>query len=130
MSGAEFALGPKARVFRDFLLRPSVRLPSESQEEFNWEFQRLEVADIHNPDSVRTVTISHVHLLPDFDDRRGVEPFVIARAAHVIKMIVDPCAARTFALFGSWQSPDVSPVVVAPEQRDIVRHAHTFFVIL
>ncbi len=78
---------------------------------------------------VGAVLVGEVHLVPNFGDGNGVEPFVIARAAYVVEMIVNARAAGAMAFLRSRQAADVAPIVIAPEQCDIIGNAHAVLVI-
>src|SRR6185503_16754943 len=97
---AEFPLRPQAREVAELLLGPPLRVPGEAQKELDWELHRLEVADVGDPDAVGAVGFRQRHLLPDFRDRIGVDPLVVARTADVIEVVVDAGSARTLALLG------------------------------
>ena len=106
-----------------------MRIPGEGQEELDGELHRLQVADIHDPDAVGAVFVGEVHLLPDLGDGNGVEPLVGARIADVVEVVVDARAAGALAFVGRRQAAEVAPVVVAPEQGDVVGHAHAVLVV-
>ncbi len=44
-------------------------------------------------------------------------------------MVIDARAAAALLLRRRGQPPQVAPVVVGPQQRDVVRHAHALFVV-
>ena len=106
-----------------------MRIPGIGEEEFGRHFHRLQVAHVNDPEPVRTVLVGQVHLLPDLGDLGHVQPFIRARPAHVIEVVVDAGAAAALAFFRRGQAADVTPVVVAPEQQHVIRHAHTLLVV-
>src|SRR5690606_33482806 len=63
-----------------------------------------------------------------FGDRRGVDPAVGARPADIIKVIINTGTAAALTLFGRGQTAQVAPVIIAPQQNDIVWNAHATFV--
>ena len=73
--------------------------------------------------------MSEIHLFPHFCDGVGIEPLIRSRAADIVEVIINSCAAAAFSFFCCRQPPDIAPVIVAPEQRHIVRHAHAFVVV-
>ena len=127
--GAELACGPEFGEVVEIVLVPSLGSASQREEELDGELHGLEVADVDDPDAVGSVVEGEVHLLPDFGDGVGVEPFVVAWAADVVEVIVDAGAAGAFALFRRGETAEVAPVVVAPEEGDVVGDAHAFFVV-
>ncbi len=124
MGRTEFALRPGPRVLSDPLLGPAGRVPRQGQKELDGKLHRLQIAHVDHPDAIRVVLPSEVHLLPDFGDRHRVEPFVVAWSADVIEVIVDARPAGTLPLLRGGQTPQVAPVVVAPEQNHVVGNAH------
>ncbi|OPZ67002.1 MAG: hypothetical protein BWY83_02730 [bacterium ADurb.Bin478] len=70
--------------------------------------------------------VGQVHLLPDARNLIGVDPFIVARAADIVIMIINAVAAATPRLIRLWQPAQVAPVVIAQQQRHIIGHAHAF----
>ena len=70
-----------------------------------------------------------VHLLPNLRQGHSIEPFVIPRPADVIQVIINARAAFAFALPVGRQTANVSPIVIAPQERHVIRHAHTALVV-
>src|SRR5271165_2250255 len=99
MSRTELTRGPLGSEFAEFFLWPLERIPGKCQEEFHGKLHGLEITHVDDPDARGTVFVSKVHLFPNFGDGISVDPLVGTRTAHVIKMVVDTCAAAAFALF-------------------------------
>ena len=70
-----------------------------------------------------------IHLLPGLFDLDGVEPFVVARPADIVEVIVDAVAALTLRA-GRRQPANLSPVVVREQQDDVVRDFHAAIVVV
>ncbi|OQB95516.1 MAG: hypothetical protein BWX86_01161 [Verrucomicrobia bacterium ADurb.Bin122] len=123
MLRTEVALGPAARVVGDLIAGVGGGIPGHPQEKLDREFERLEIADVDDPDAGGPVLGGQVHLLGDLPEWIGVDPLVGVRAAVHVEVVVDAGAAAAAALVGRGQSPEVAGVVVSPEQGDIVRRA-------
>ena len=80
---------------------------------------------IHYPDAVGAVFFGEAHLFPDGRDRDGVDPLVVPRPPDVVEVIIDAGTAGTLSFRFRGQAPDISPIVISPEQRNIVRNAQT-----
>ena len=103
----------------------SRRVPRVVEEELDRHLHRLEVAHVHDPQPVGPVAATRGASAPrSWAIGVRVDPLVRPRAAHVVEVVVDARAAGALALLGRRQAPDVAPVVVAPEQRHVVGHAH------
>ena len=106
------------------------RVPGHIHEKTNRIFHRFEVAHVYYPDTVHSVTVSKVHLLPYALDLAHVDPFIIARTAYVIEMIVHSVSAFVWFSIQVGKFAHISPIIVAKEQSHIIRYAHTFVVII
>ncbi|MNJ39861.1 hypothetical protein D3C77_347430 [compost metagenome] len=89
-------------------------IPGHAQKIFHREFQRLQIADIHDPNAVGAVFIGFVHLLPNLWNRYGVDPFIGTRAPDVIKVVIDARSPGTFTFLWGRNTPQVAMVVVRP----------------
>ena len=90
-----------------------IGVPSHVEEELDGVLHRLQITYVEDPHLIDTVLIGEVHLFPQTGDRTDVDPFRIARPAHVIHMVIHSKAS--LALLGSaqgWQTTDVTPVIV------------------
>ncbi len=125
----EFALRPQAQVVWQTFGWPRRRIPCIAQEKFDRHFHRLQVADIDDPHAPGVVLPRQMHLFPDLWYRRDIDPLVRTRAADIVEVVVHPGAAGPLAFFSCRQAPDIAPVVVAPQQHYVVRHAHALFVV-
>ncbi len=70
------------------------------------------------------------HLVPYFRYRAGVDPLVAARTTVIVKVVIDSCAAAAPSLIGCRQPPHITPVVLRPEQGDVVRDPHAFVIVI
>ena len=120
--GAELARGPAPRPRADVVLAEGRRVPRQAQEEFDRHLQRLEVADVGDPDLVGAVRVRQVHLFPDFRQWIAVEPLVRERPAIHVHVKIDAGAAGAGALGRRGQAAQVADIVVGEEQGDVVRH--------
>jgi len=127
---AELPRGPLLGELADAFIRPLRGGPSVGEEILDGELHRLEVADVDDPDARGVVLPGKVHLLPYFREWIGVEPLVVSRAADVVEVVVDAGAAGACALGRGGQAADIAPVVIAPEERDVVGHAHAALVVV
>ena len=91
--GAEGAGRPGLAEVRGVFRCEQFGVPGHGHEEVDREFHRLQITDVCDPDSRGAVAVREVHLLPDFGDRDGVEPFIVSRTADVIEVVVDAGAA-------------------------------------
>ena len=73
--------------------------------------------------------VGEIHLFPDLGNGIGIDPLVRARVPNVVKVVVNARPAAAPAFFVGRETADVSPVVVRPEQGDVVWHAHALFVV-
>ena len=128
MLRSELARRPEPGELAGVLVGPAVRVPGEAQEILERELVALEVADVDDPDAVGAVLLRERQLLPELRDRAGVEPLVAARPPVVVEVIVHARATRTLPLGRGGQAAEVAPVVLGPEQRDIVGHAHAVLI--
>ena len=110
----EFPRRPLPRKFPHPFRRPAFRRPGQVEKKFRRQRHMLQMSHIDNPDSVRAILVRQIHLLPNFRQRTGIHPFVIARIAHVIEMVINPRAPRPTALIRRRQPPQVAPIVIAP----------------
>src|SRR6185437_12723288 len=129
MSRAELLTRPGARIVRKARRGNRVCIPREIEEELRRKLHRLQVPDVDDPEPVRAVGMCELHLLPDALDLVRVEPFVAARAAYVIEMIVNAVAACAMSSERR-QAPQIPPVIVAEEQGHIVRHSHPAVIVI
>jgi len=79
---------------------------------FDGKFQALEVPDVDDPDPIRAVLLGKRKLFPHFRNRVGVDPFVIARSADVVEMIVDSRAPGA-CILGSDQDKTLKPFMIS-----------------
>ena len=100
-----------------------------SEEEFYWKLHGFKVPDIDDPDTGCAVMQREVHLLPDLGNGIGIEPLIGAWAADIVEVVIDAGTAGTLALARGGQAAQVAPIVVGPEQRDVVGYAHALVVI-
>src|SRR5580704_10782499 len=112
------------------VLTPSLWRMRHAKEELDRKLHRLQITDVDDPDAVCAILQGKIHLLPHLGDRVSIQPLVGARAANIVEVIVDTCAAGTFSLFRSRQPANITPVVVAPQQGYIIGHTHTLLVVL
>ena len=106
-----------------------IGIPRHIEEELDGIFHRFQVAHIQYPHLVYAIPVGQVHLLPQTRDGTDVDPLRVARASHVVYVVVHAEASLT--LLGSTkfrQTADVAPVVVAQQQDDIVWHLHPLVV--
>ena len=115
---------------RDVSCIEGLGIPSHIQEECDWIFHRLEIADIYNPEFLNTVIISQIKLLPRSRNRVGVNPFCVSRSTHIVKMIVHSVATLARLAVEGRQTTHVSPVVIAQKQRDVIRNFHSVVIII
>ena len=99
------------------------------QEKFNRYFHRLKIANVQYPNAVRAILIRQIHLLPDLRQLICIDPFIRSRVAYIVDVVINPRAARSISFLRRWKPPNIAPVVVAPQQRHIIRYAHSFFVV-
>ena len=85
----------------------------------------FEVADVDNPNPVRTVLFGQGHLIPNFCDRAAIKPLITARPAVVIEVIIDSRAAAVLEFPGGRQTADIAPIIFRPKQGHIVGDAQT-----
>ena len=129
MLRAEIALGPATGVVGHLVLGQGGGVPRQAQEEFDRQLERLQVADVDDPDAGRAVFVCEVHLLGDLRKRVGVDPLVGERPAMHVEVVIDAGAAAALALVEGRQAPEVAGVVVRPEQRHVFRRAQPTLVV-
>ena len=96
--GTELTFRPPASVVGDFVLAQCSGIPRHAQEKFDWQFERLEVADVDDPQAGRAVLGGEGHLFGDFRERIGVDPLVSKRSAVHVDMVVNAEAAAELGL--------------------------------
>ena len=74
-------------------------------------YQCLEISNIRNPDPVYSAVVSKSHLLPGLLELDGIDPLVVARVAHVVKVVINTSPSRARGLVQQWQSANIAPVV-------------------
>ena len=125
----KFPHGPKLCKFVEVVFVPALRRSRIIKKKLNRKLHRFSIAHIHHPEPVRSIRQRQIHLLLDLRQIIRVQPLVRSRTAHIVEVVVDSRSARALALLRRRQPPQISPVVVAPQQGHIVRHAHAFFVV-
>ncbi|MCY1172315.1 hypothetical protein D9M73_124480 [compost metagenome] len=76
MLRSKLAFCPGVRPASDLVLSNVRRPPRHGEEELDRQFERLEIADIGDPDLVRAVAMGEIHLLPDLGQRVRIDPLV------------------------------------------------------
>ena len=127
---SELLRGPPSRERADLVCRPRVRVPGVTQEERDRKLHGLDVAHVDDPDPVHPEPVGEMHLLPHPRNRVGVDPLVVARAAHVVEVVVDAIPAGPLGRAAGREASDVPPVVVGEQQRHVVRHPHALVVVI
>ena len=118
--GPELSLGPGARPVGDLVLGDVGRVPRHRQEEFDRQFERLQVADIGDPHLVRAVLVGEVHLLPDLGQRIRIDPLVRERPAVHVHVEIHAEATLAAAFGGRRQATQIADIVVRQHQRHVV----------
>ncbi len=129
MFSAELARRPEFGEFSEMILVPALWGAGQREKELDGELHRFEVAHVDDPEAVGAIVESEAHLLLNFRNRVGIDPFVGTRAADIVEVVVDSRAAGALAFFGCGKAAEVAPVVVGPEQCDVLGHAHASFVV-
>ena len=97
------------------------RIPRHVEEERYRILHRLQVADVEHPEPVYAVFVRERHLLPHGRGARHVYELGVARRADVVDVVVHSPSARTAALLGARKHAHVPPVVVAQQNRHVIR---------
>ena len=108
----------------------SLGIPCHVQEEGDRIFHRLQVSYIHYPESVHSVFVCEVHLLPYAWYRIDVHPLGVARSANIVEVVVHSIAALPLRCVQLRHPADIAPVVIAEKQGHIVRNLHSVIIVV
>lgn len=128
--GAELAAGPGREPLARVVDGPPVRVVGEVEVVAQGHLERLEVADVDDPDAVGAARLGQLQLLGRLLELDGVDPLVVARVADVVEVVVDARAALALRLVGERQPAHVAPVVVGPQQRDALGDVEALLLVL
>ena len=70
-----------------------------------------------------------MHLLGGLLELDGVDPLVVARVTDVVEVVVDTRAAGAFSLVGQREAANVAPVVVGPEEGNVLGDMEALFLV-
>src|SRR5687767_10781431 len=122
MLGAKLAADPGLDPILSAVNIPFLGIICQVKEVADGDLEGLQVANIDDPDAISLTSIRKVHLLSSLLQLNGVDPLVISWVADIVEMVVYSCASHAVRLILERQSANVAPVVVSPEQSDIVRY--------
>ena len=105
-------------------------IPCHVHEELDGVFHWLQVAHIQDPEFLDAAVVGQLQLFPHVLCRGDVDPLGVTRRTHVVHMIVEAPTAFTFLFLSGWQSAYITPVVIAEQYGDIVRHAQAGIVVV
>src|SRR5205814_2099794 len=100
----------------------AVGVPGEVEKELGGALGVFDVADIDDPEGACSLLVRAHHLRPGECGRKRVDPDIGQWRAEIRKMVIHPEPTRADALGGGGEAPDVSEVVVRPDDDYILRH--------
>ena len=107
-----------------------LRVPRHIHEQLDGVFHRLQVTHIQNPHAPNTVVIGQRQLFPHVLRGRNVQPFAVARRTDVVHMVIQTPATFMLPFLTLWHPSDISPIIVAEQHDDIIRHTHSLVVVV
>ena len=104
-------------------------VPGVVHDERDGHLLGFQVAYVDDPDAVDAALIGKVELFAQFGDGGGVHPPVVPRTAVHVDVVVESESALALTLEVAGLAADVTPVVVAEEQRHVVGHGESGIVV-
>ena len=118
----QLLLEPALQMVVELCGTHAIDVPRHIHEERQVVGRHLRIVNIHYPYILAVVVVGGLHLRVYQARLRRSEPQVVVRTAPVAQVIVYTTAARTLLLGLVAHASHISVVVVAPHQRNIVRH--------
>ena len=105
-------------------------IPGHVHKQLDGILHGFQVAHVQDPQFLDAAVVGQLQLFPHVLDGCHVDPLRITGRSHVVHVVVESPATLALLLLGRGQSSDVTPVVVAEQDGDVVRHSQSCVVVV
>ena len=114
----------------DILKSIFFRVPGHIHKQRDRILHRFQVANIQNPHTLDAVVVGQRELFEHLLSLGDIQPLCVTWCTYIVDVVVKSPTTLMFAFLSIGYTSHITPVVVAQQHDDVIRHTHTCIIVV